>query len=253
MIIADHTDRMHFDNISPWAAYDEHLKHLKNAQDFSSINFDQFLHKLFGGRFNSSYNEIVGEIQNGLDSLFDDLDTADNIFKASVSFLRKHAHLTFEQLKAQINAAIPDDKNFIAPRAVRQQTGTGPLILNRIQGSGTFKKIFEVVKSHPEMANVLEALLGIDKEGALKRINPNRSLYQITCGLYTLLEMLGYWSDRKLKLERRFPSFLSDQLHTANSIFTKAIFTRDKPLAMKAGAIYEFLGIGTKVIYIGMS
>ena len=80
------TDRMRFYNISPQAAYDEHLK---NTRDFGSINFDQFLHKLLGGRDNSSYNEIVSEIQNGLDSLFDDLDSAGNIFKPSVSSIRK--------------------------------------------------------------------------------------------------------------------------------------------------------------------
>jgi len=243
-------DRMRFDNTSPQTAYDEHLK---NIRDFGSINFDHFLHKLLGGRDNSSFNEIVSEIQNGLDSSFENPYMAGNIFKPSVSSLRKQAHITFERLKEQIEKTIPEDKNFNAINAVRQEAETRPVILNNIQGSGTLQRIFEAVKSHPEMDTVLEGLLGTDNEGALKRINPNRSLYQATCSLYTLLEMLGYWSDRKLKLERRFPSFLSDQCHVANAIFTKAIFTRDKPLAMKAGAIYEFLRIGTKVIYIDMS
>lgn len=244
------TDRVRFNNISPQTAYDEHLK---NTRDFGSINFDHFLHKLLGGRDNSSFNEIIGEIQNGLDSLFDNLDSADNIFKPSASSFRKQAHITFERLKEQIEKAIPDDKDFNAINAVRQEAGTGPVMLNNIQGSGILQRILESVKSHPGMADVLEALLGTDNEGLLKRINPNRSLYQATCALYTFLEMLGYWSDRKLKLKRRFPSFLSDQYHAASAIFTNAIFTCDKPLAMKAGTIYEYLGVGTKVVIITKS
>ena len=157
-----------------------------------------------------------------------------------------------ERLKEQIEKTIPEDKNFNVINTVRQETETAPVILNNIQGSGILQRILGAVKSYPEMATVLEGLLGTDNREPLKRINPNNSLYQATCSLYTLLEMLGYWSDRKLKLERRFPSFLSDQGHVANAIFTKAIFTRDKPLAMKAGAIYEFLGIGTNVVYIDM-
>jgi hypothetical protein len=226
---------------------------LKNARDFGSINFDHFLHKLLGGQDNSSFNEIVSEIQNGLDSSFEDPYVAGNIFKPGVSSLRKQAHNTFERLKEQIEKTMPEDKNFNVINAVRQETETTPVIINNIQGSGTLHRILVMVKSHPEIAIVLEGFLGTDNEGPLKRINPNRSLYQATCSLYTLLEMLGYWSDRKLKLERRFPSFLSDQCHVANAIFTKAIFTRDNPLAMKAGAIYDFLGVGTKVVFIAKS
>jgi hypothetical protein len=243
------TDRMRFYNTSPQIAYNEQLK---NTRDFGSINFDQFLHKLLGGRDTSSYNEIIGEIQNSLDSMLDGLDTYDNIFNFGVSHLRKDAHHTFEQLKAQIDETIPNDIKFNATNALRQEAGTGPVVLNNIQGSGTLQRILEGVKSLPEMANVLKVLLGLDKEEALKLINPSRSLCQTICGLYTFLEILGYWSDRRLKHEHRFSAFLSDQYHAANAIFTKAILTRDRQLAMKAGAIYEYLGIGTKVVYISI-
>jgi hypothetical protein len=63
---------------------------------------------------------IVSEIQNGLDSFSDDLDSAGNIFKPGVSSIRKQAHITFERLKEQIEKTIPEDKNFNVINAVRQ-------------------------------------------------------------------------------------------------------------------------------------
>jgi hypothetical protein len=93
----------------------------------------------------------------------------------------------------------------------------------------------------------------MENDEITRLVNPNKTIYQTICGLYTFLEMLGYLSDRRLKKEERFLAFQSDQLHVANAAFTKAVFTRDKPLAMKAGAIYEYLGIGTNIVYIDIS
>jgi hypothetical protein len=244
------TDRMRFYNISPQIAYNEQLK---NTRDFDSINFDQFLHKLLGSRNTSSYNEIIGEIQNSLDSMLDGLDTYDNIFKLVISHLRKHAHHTFEQLKAQIDATIPNDIKFNATNALRQEAGMGPAVLNNIQGRGVLKRIFEMMKSFPGISKVQNFFLGMENDEITRLVNPNKTIYQTICGLYTFLEMLGYLSDRRLKKEERFLAFQSDQLHVANAAFTKAVFTRDKPLAMKAGAIYEYLGIGTNIVYIDIS
>jgi hypothetical protein len=238
------TDRMRFLDISPQIAYTEQLK---NTRDFASINFDQFLHKLLGGRDTSNWSEIIGEIQNSVDSMLDDLDTDDNIFKLGVSHLREGAYHTLEQLKVQIEATIPDDKELNATSSLRKEAGTGPVVLNNIQGRGTLHRIFEIIKSLPGMSKVQNLFLGIENDEITMLVNPNKTIYQKICGLYTFLEMLGYWSDRRLKKERRFLAFQSDQFHVANAAFTKAIITRDKPLAMRARAIYEYLGIGTVV------
>ncbi len=241
------TDRMRFYSTSPQKAYNEHLK---NTRDFGSINFDQFLHKLLGGRDTSSFNEIIGEIQNSLDSMLDGLDTYNNIFKFGVSHLRKDAHHTFEQLKAQIDKTIPNDIKFDATNALRQEVGTGPAFLNNIQGRGILYRIFEMIKQFPGISEVQNLFLGIENDEITRVVNPNKTIYQTICGIYAFLEMLGYWSDRRLKKEQRFSAFQSDRLHVANAAFTEAIFTRDKPLAMKAGAIYEHLGIRTNIFYI---
>jgi hypothetical protein len=75
---------------------------------------------------------------------------------------------------------------------------------------------------------------------------PDSNDLQKTCGIYFMIDQLGYYSDKSVK--KRIMSLWRDSMHTAWAGRAQLFVSNDKRLRMKAELTYRTLGIVTPVI-----
>ncbi|OGJ90702.1 MAG: hypothetical protein A2487_15295 [Candidatus Raymondbacteria bacterium RifOxyC12_full_50_8] len=238
------TDKARWYAGSPQNVYQEQLR---NNECFNQFEQNPFLHKLLGGQEDLSFGDIFDTDKGKLLSHLENIKTDSVILNSLINDMRSCVDPLFARLKEQFKGLHSEfQPNFTA--TMRKQVGVSPNILNNIQGKGVINRIQEAIRPIKGMTELFDSITGGAKTDAMALVNPNNTVYQTVAALYGLLEMLGYWSDNKIKEERRFSSLRNDMLHAANAIFTKSLITKDTGLGMKAGAIYEYLGITTKVV-----
>jgi hypothetical protein len=242
------TDRVKWYQTEPRVAYETQIENRKQS---SIPEIDPLYFKLMGGLQGTAFDEIIDEKKDVIDNLLKNIDEEEPVVNKYLAKLREKGHRTFEELRNVLKKTIPSSESFNGAKAAREQSGTGPQILNSITGHGVVQRILEKIGQSFGNTLALQKMLNFDNPEISRLTNPNNTIYQKVSAVYTFLEMFGYWSDRRLTREARFKSFMKDQLHVSNAIFTKVLVTGDKGMAMKAGATYEFLGIGTKIFHMG--
>ncbi len=241
------TDKVKWFQIEPRAAYEAQLENKKKSL---LPEIDPLYFKLMGGLQGTAFDEIIDEKKDTINSLLKNIDNDEPVVNDYLAKLREKGHSTFEELRNVLKKTIPSSESFNGTKTAREQSGTRPQILNNITGQGVVQRILEKVGQSFGNGLALQKMLNFDNPEISRLTNPNNTIYQKVSAVYTFLEMFGYWSDRRLTREARFKSFMKDQLHVSNAIFTKVLVTGDKGMAMKAGATYEFLGIGTKIFHM---
>jgi hypothetical protein len=73
-------------------------------------------------------------------------------------------------------------------------------------------------------------------------------MYLKTVGMHTILNLLGYRSDKQLHKFRKTRASQSDASHIGFAIHSDYLITMDIAMGYKAEAIYSKLGINTKVV-----
>ncbi len=241
------TDRVRWYQTEPRLAYETQLE---NKRQSSIPEIDPLYLKLMGGFQGTTFDEVIDKEKDTIDNLLKNIDNEDPVINEHLTKLQEKGYNTFEELKNVLRKTILSSESFNGAKIAREQSGTGPQILNNITGQGVVQRILEKIGQSFGNTAAVQKMLNFDNPEITKLTNPNNTIYQKVSAVYTFLEMFGYWSDRRLTKEARFKSFMKDQLHVSNAIFTKVLLTGDKGMAMKAGATYEFLGIGTKFFHM---
>ncbi|EII5666381.1 TPA: hypothetical protein NKA88_004480 [Vibrio parahaemolyticus] len=78
-------------------------------------------------------------------------------------------------------------------------------------------------------------------------------LYLGVIGCHSVLNFLGFHSDRGLNKVEKIPGILSDGAHTGMAIYCDAILSKDQKFCAKARAIYGYLGLKTQVLEISLT
>lgn len=119
----------------------------------------------------------------------------------------------------------------------------GPLRLNNIRPPKVVEQIWERLPQAVKEKTSIEAYFGIEQKG-----DTPMSLADKARWVFSVLDSVGYYRDRKLKTDSKVDSLLSDMGHAAFASYCHAFATLDERLARKASAAYEFVGCPTKVL-----
>jgi hypothetical protein len=112
-----------------------------------------------------------------------------------------------------------------------------------------WQKVWEQLKNYEGMESFgLEQFFRIEKND----IYPDLPLTirQKVSSMYTMLNYIGYRPDLGLRSDRGFRKAIHDQGHASIASGLDILFTCDDRMAAKCRAIYEYLGVGTKVVHM---
>jgi hypothetical protein len=166
------------------------------------------------------------------------------------AFMERQLEENMEELLQTLNADIPSSANFNATAEFRSFYMIEQGALNYIQPPQVMGQIWEKLiaggKFPPNFNGAEDFLRELAKAmGSELTMETKISL------LYGLLNMLGYWPDRKLAREDKFQSAISDQTHAIGGAYAHILITSDERMAKKVFAIYEYLERTTHVCLLG--
>lgn len=117
--------------------------------------------------------------------------------------------------------------------------------LKKIKGQGALIKIYELIKEKNPDLPKLECFFQLE-------INfiDNRELYifEKVKAIYTMLNLIGYYTDEKLNKENKMLRSLRDLLHSSYACFFEYFFTNDFRQIQKTLVAYDYLGVMTQVL-----
>jgi hypothetical protein len=243
--------------VNPREAYSSHLRTLEESPK-GDFGLGAFLRKFYGGFGDVSYREILAKgNQELLDMLGQeakrleddrDLDSARREqLRTLMTHLRSQVEVTYKTFADSIEA----DSQQMSARAFEDGTGLHPLHLNNISGPDIVGQIWERFKqaaSNPDLDP--EIVFGLKEPSWSARPSRKHSPIENVNALYHALNFLGYFRDSSMKEERGFHRSFSDTTHAGMASFCHILLTCDLRLERKARAAYEYLHLGTRVMYL---
>lgn len=113
-------------------------------------------------------------------------------------------------------------------------------------GNWTEKDAIPNISAYLESIGVKKSFMELVMMPFAKR--KNISDYEVFVAAYTTLDLLGYHSDKLSKPGSTINSLLSDAQHAFMASYCDCFITEDRRLACKAKALYNELGIETRVL-----
>lgn len=201
-------------------------------------------------------NELLNDLERQLNSL-EELDTSDpvincfikekqvelQILKSQMPNFEKAVFFTAEKL-AEANAETD------AHLAFRNQLGINIDKIKEIEFPNVIEKIWRYIQSNNYVFEkmVFDDFCQISSDIS----NPNRKLtdFEKIHSIYTILNLIGYMPEKKVKNERKFIASDRDISHVAYASYCHYFITNDERLGNKSRAIYEYLNIPTEVLEV---
>jgi len=141
-------------------------------------------------------------------------------------------------------SVIPDDPP--GAKEFRESINIDPCVISNYPPHQAIDLIWESVSKLIGEGCSLDSFFGI--EPADFQGYDVWPMYLKTVGMHTILNLLGYRSDKQLHKFRKTRASLSDASHIGFAIHSDYLITMDKAMGYKAEAIYSKLGINTTVI-----
>ena len=215
--------------------------------------------KAHGGLPDTSLRQIIESIRNETSNLLDvalselpsaigDQPELERLVNRQLESLKAECRDGWAQVEHDFCENIPNDASYSAMSALRAQTGLGPRELNNIKSPDVLRKIWMKHGkgfSYNEKKLSIEAFYCINQN--FQRPGEPLKMHEKIISIYGMLNMLGYWPDDKIDQERSFTSASSDQLHASFAWVADFLLSADKRFTKKAEAIYEFLGVRTRI------
>jgi len=248
-------------NTSPHQLFEE----AKNRDVHADQNINamqQFIFKIFGGRQGDSFSDVLEEQKQAFKGLMDNLndqlpslqeDSETNGIDQLSTLSVDAVNSSLDQLSQQMNQSIPDPECFDGPKAWQSQIGIGAEQLSgeNIKPPKVIQQILERISAEgklPEqiqnMSSFLSLFYGMPQEGI------ESSWETKIRGLYFFLNFIGYWPDKKRRNWDKFIGSQSDVNHAIFGAYANILISEDVRFVKKVDAIYEYLGINTKVLQI---
>lgn len=252
-----HTGDAELRIVNPYAAY---AAYVENVAALPELGYGLLgmLQKLYGGRQAQSFAEIIsagsGELQQLLLKVRKDLEKAPEInddlreqldkVLATLPDLMKEGYASVaSQLDAQPRPAVSH---------LEEELGLGPKVLKNIRGPDVVRKVWALFNERfPNVEVDMEVFFGIKPFPFETDAHREKTAIEKVNGIYHQLNFLGYYRDSKMGRQRRFTASLSDMTHAGLACFCNVLISRDQDLVMKAAAAYEYLGVGTRILYYG--
>jgi len=245
--------------ISPHDAYDVYVDNVDSLPD-SGFGLTGMLQKFYGGRQDQSFSEILSGGADELRQLFQNLEEE----LTDVACLDKATRLEVSQAISRLPDLIEEQYNYVSKKldaepnsAIRQfeaSTGIGPMVLKNIKPPEVVRQIWKLVEvSFQGVELDLDTFFGIKPQPFEADANRERTTLEKVNAVYHQLNFLGYYRDSQMSRPRRFVASFSDMTHAGLASFCHILICRDKDLVMKTAAAYEYLEVGTKIMYYGTS
>lgn len=114
--------------------------------------------------------------------------------------------------------------------------------LKKINDFDLLPKIFQYIQQqNPEMNTNIDAFFNLGDE---------LQVFQKVLIIYSHLNLLGYYQDKKLKDKDRFMSSWIDMNHASLACFCEFLITNDESFIKKAKVAYEYLKVMTQIYSI---
>lgn len=248
---------------SPFHHYQFFLENRQYDELISQAKMNKFA--LYGGvqdfdqlKINQVYsqNNFLNDLERQLNSLYE-LDSKDPIIRSFI----EEKEVELEILKSQM----PDFEEAViftteklaeanaetdAHLAFRKQLGVNIDKIKEIEFPNVIEKIWRYIQSNNY---VLEKMAFNDFCQISSDLNnPNRKLtnFEKIHSIYTILNLIGYMPEKKVKNEKKFTASDRDISHVAYASYCHYFITNDERLVNKSRAIYEYLNIPTEVLEI---
>jgi len=252
-----HTGKAEVRSVNPLETFNTYVENVGALPEFG-FGLSPTLQKAYGGRQGQSFEEIfssgTGELYDLLMKLREGLATVPEVNDrvrdqleqviADLPGLMKEQYATVaSQFDAQ---PLPAVKQF------EQATGLGAKVLKNIQGPDVVRKVWALVQERLGGVEVeMDVFFGIKSFPFEADTDRERTTLEKINGIYHQLNFLGYYRDSNMSNEQRFAASFSDMTHAGLASFCHVLICRDEDLVMKAAAAYEYLGIGTRILYFG--
>ncbi len=252
-----YTGHAKIQDINPIEAYSSYIKNKAETPQYG-YGLSEMLRKFYGGIEDKSFSEIInsgmGELLQLIESSLIDFKKLDDI--------SEEQKLTIDQVFSQVKKYLPNSSSEIGNvfdlengtshvRQVEETFSVGPKVLNNIKGTNVLKQIWgKLSENFPDNIIDIETFFGLTPYtyGTLKK--KELTLIEKVNAIYHQLNFIGYHRDSDMKKQKRFNASFSDMTHAGIAIFCNLFICMDKDLVMKASAAYEYLGIGTKILYL---
>lgn len=254
-----HTGKAQVQRVSPYDAYKEYVENM-NAFPERDCGLSSMLQKFYGGRQDQSYDGILLEGKEDLLRMLNRAsqelaknkefnDTQKEPFDQVVKSLEKILDFQWREVAMQFEK--PGAKTV---GDYEEATHLGPKVLMNVKGPKVVDKIWELVKGtfHSEAEIDMDTFFGIDSYQFEANADREKSVFERVNAIYHQLNFLGYYRDTKMSKPNRFAASFSDMTHAGFASFCQFMFSGDERLVMKAAAAYEYLSVGTKIIYTGV-
>jgi hypothetical protein len=214
--------------------------------------------KLVGGLKGMRFDELIDGQKQDFDKLMRDLvekskddENLQPLILTLANQMRNEFDKVSNQMKDTLNEHIKDQENFRGNKELHEKIKIGPKQLKNIKHPDVIGKIWKQISNSSELKG---KDITFDKFFQLESnpIYPGEDypIYSKVCMLYNVLNSIGYFPDKDIERTNRFAGSLCDSQHAANAIFCKYLMTGDNAMSKKCSAIYEYLGIGTQIIYV---
>lgn len=124
--------------------------------------------------------------------------------------------------------------------------------LRSFEKPNILEKIYKSLKdNNPDLHMDIEEFFQLKNN----YIQPDRDLFvfEKVNIIFTMLNFIGYFSDKKLNRENEFFASFRDMNHASYACFCEYFFSKDMRLKKKITAIYEYLNISTQICDIQIS
>ncbi|MCR8719574.1 hypothetical protein ALQ32_04032 [Pseudomonas syringae pv. tagetis] len=238
-------------------SYSRYLQ-IEPAYDMMFAAAHQTTLKLYGGRSDATFSDIVSEQIKAFDGLIKslsaplvELDQTHPDLRAPIEQHLQTLQAQYEQISAMAGAEmtkhISDDAGQSGVKNYRATVGMGPVELNNIKPPRVIEKIWAIYQQldgYRDQGYSIENFLGVAKNPIYDR---EMHVHEKVTAIYNLLNVIGYKADSKLDRENRHVAAISDAAHAAIGTHAEILLSADRVFADKVRAIYEFLGVTTEV------
>lgn len=255
----DKNEIVHFEDADPFEQFNLFYNNSNNYNDLED-SVISMVHKILGGKKDTSFDEVGTSFNNSFGQLIEDLN-------AAINSLEDHPDIDKNSLKEQLQSA-KSNLSEMNDKSMKQLTNSiynteNPLHewrklcgikvdqLNAITPPNVIDQIWNLLKDEIKRSNSKVTYNDLFGDGWYRHLSDQDiAMTMKVNGLYGLLNFMGYYPDKNIRDDRKFIPFINDQQHVGHAIYADYFITRDKRLKKKADAVYEHLKIKTKIIFV---
>jgi len=241
----------------PLDAYNDLLANVTPMPELG-FGLTGILQKFYGGRMQESFDQILSggaeELRKLLDEAHRELRRSGDLNELDRQLLETGIAAACDAVEDQsAGLATLLDSGGNSPAAVKQfeeAMGLGPKVLNNLRPPDIVRQIWAMIETKIPVGQLdLETFFNIKSGTARASNDRGMSLLEKVNAVYHQLNFMGYYRDSKMHKQRRFAASFSDLTHAGLASFCHVLISRDDRLAMKAAAAYDYLNVGTQIMY----